>query len=505
MMGPGGMRGGGGRFGRPEEPVTAGPKVAKDAVKAFPSAPLYDPLTLRTFFLEFEDEQWEEQMAAFKGTDVEVSAKLTVDGREYPDVGVHFRGMSSFSGVGEGRKRSLNLSLDWVHKNQQLGSYRSFELLNSHEDPSFLRAVLSYEVERDYLPAPRANFVRVVINGESWGVYVNAQPFNKDFVRDWYGTTKGVRWKVPGSPGGQGSLDYLGDDPAPYKRIYDLRSKDDPKAWADLIRLCKILNTTPPDQLESALAPLLDIEGALRFLALENVLINNDGYWIRTSDYCMYQDTQGRFHVLPRDSNETFSRAMGRMGMGMGLGGPGGIGGPGGFRGPRGLGRPEGAGPARSGVEPNPREEGGPGGPPGRGGRMMGGGGGGNVELDPLVAANDGTRPLISKLLAVPSLRQRYLQHVHGIAQKWLDWEKLGPLARAYHDLIADDVKADTRKLESTEAFEKSLTQDHAASGGFRPGPGGGGSMGLKNFADQRRAYLLQHAEVKKSVAASTP
>lgn len=117
------------------------------------------------------------------------------------------------------------------------------------------------------------------------------------------------------------------------------------------------------------------------------------------------------------------------------------------------------------------------------------------VELDPLVAANDPNKPLISKLLAVPALRARYLGYVREIADKWLDWKKLGPVAERYHALIANDVKADTRKLDSTDDFEKGLTQDIQGSG---MGPFGGGSMGLKQFADQRRAYLLNYSEVKK-------
>src|SRR5439155_1252439 len=152
---------------------------------------------------------------------------------------------------------------------------------------------------------------RVGINGESWGIYVNTQQFNKDFVKEWFGTTKGARWKTPGSPGGRASLAYLCDVVTDYKRIYQIKSKDDPKAWTDLIKLCKVLNETPADHLEEALAPILDIDGALKFLALDNALINNDGYWVRTSDYSLYQDTQGRFHVLPQDSNETFARPGG--------------------------------------------------------------------------------------------------------------------------------------------------------------------------------------------------
>ena len=90
----------------------------------------------------------------------------------------------------------------------------------------------------------------------------------------------------------------------------------------------------------------------------------------------------------------------------------------------------------------------------------------------------------------MPALRERYLGHVRTIAEKSLDWQKFGPLAEKLHQLIAAEVRADGRKLDSTEAFEKSLTQD-VAGNGF--GPGGGGSMGLKNFAEQRRAFLLEY------------
>jgi hypothetical protein len=363
--------------------------------------------------------------------------------------------------------------------------------------------VLSYQIDREYLPAPKANFVRVVINGESWGIYVNVEHFNKDFVQEWFGTTKGARWKVPGSPMGQGRLAYLGEDSAPYKRIYEIKSKDDPKSWADLIRLCKVLNETPADKLEQALAPLLDIDGALKFLALDNALINNDGYWIRTSDYNIYEDVQGRFHILPQDSNETFSRPEG----------PGFGGGPGGGRGRRGGGPgffvppgvgpdsgPQGFGPGIAGGPPSAVQD-------GQGPDRRGAGGGGGrgfarssiegVKLDPLLAAHDPSKPLISKLLAVPSLRKRYLGYVRDIADKWLDWDRLGPIAEQYHGLIAADVQADTRKLESTTAFASSLTGESEATGPGRQ------TIPLKAFADQRRAYLLEYSEIKKLTAAA--
>src|SRR5262249_7500312 len=131
-----------------------------------------------------------------------------------------------------------------------------------------------------------------VINGESWGIYVSQQHFDKEFVKESFGSAKGARWKVPGSPNGRGGLEYLGDDAKDYKRIYEIKSKDDPQAWAALIQLCKILDETPTNKLEAALSPVLDVDGALKFLAWENVLANGDGFWTRASDYCLYLDVQ---------------------------------------------------------------------------------------------------------------------------------------------------------------------------------------------------------------------
>ena len=195
---------GGGRFGGNRPPASPGIRLTSSEVQHYPNAPLYDPATLRTFFIEFENADWEAEMVAFNNTDVDVPATVTVDGRVYRDVGVHFRGNSSF-GVGNGYKRSLNLTFDFVHDDQAIGGYRTLNFLNANADPTLMRTVLSMHIARQYIAAPKANFVRVVINGENWGVYANAQQFNKEFLADNFKTTKGTRWKIPqGGRGGGG-------------------------------------------------------------------------------------------------------------------------------------------------------------------------------------------------------------------------------------------------------------------------------------------------------------
>ena len=71
--------------------------------------------------------------AAFNSTDVEVPATAIVDGKTYKNVGVHFRGMSSYMMVPAGSKRSLNLSFDFVDGKQRLDGYSTLNLLNLNE------------------------------------------------------------------------------------------------------------------------------------------------------------------------------------------------------------------------------------------------------------------------------------------------------------------------------------------------------------------------------------
>jgi hypothetical protein len=84
---------------------------------------------------------------------------------------------------------------------------------------------------------------------------------------------------------------------------------------------------------------------------------------------------------------------------------------------------------------------------------------------------------------------------VRDIAEKWLDWERIRPLAEKYQALIANDVEKDTHKLYSFEAFQNGLTKDLEEPGGRGPRQ----TMSLKTFVERRREFLLNYPEVKKA------
>ena len=71
---------------------------------------------------------------------------------------------------------------------------------------------------------------------------------------------------------------------------------------------------------------MLDVDGALKFLAVEVALVNTDGFWTRASDYSIYQDEKGVFHVIPHDVNEGLGAEEGGRGR-RGFGPPPGAGG----------------------------------------------------------------------------------------------------------------------------------------------------------------------------------
>ena len=122
------------------------------------------------------------------------------------------------------------------------------------------------------------------------------------------------------------------------------------------------------------------------------------------------------------------------------------------------------------------------------------------MELDPFAGSEGQRNALLSRLLAVPTLRTRYLTYMRDIATDWLDWKKIEPIVRSWQALIGPDVKTDGHKLFPYSKFCATLTTDDE-NPGMRPA--GGPGLSLKSFFEKRRAYLLNYPEIKRLAAQS--
>ncbi|MHC4814413.1 MAG: lamin tail domain-containing protein, partial [Planctomycetota bacterium] len=107
------------------------------------------------------------------------------------------------------------------------------------------------------------------------------------------------------------------------------------------------------------------------------------------------------------------------------------------------------------------------------------------------------TRPLLNNVVNTTvkggEWRARYLAHLRTMVNQVYDWKVLGPKVTAYQNLIAAEVQRDSVKLYSNTLFTQNVTQDVLIRVRFS----NQWIPGLKPMVDNRRAYLLNHAEIR--------
>ena len=106
------------------------------------------------------------------------------------------------------------------------------------------------------------------------------------------------------------------------------------------------------------------------------------------------------------------------------------------------------------------------------------------------ITYKDNAQPVLVK--KNPSLRAKYLKNIRTIAEKSLDWKSLGPVVAQYRALLEKEIDADTRKLDSLDAFQK-MTADDATQATERAE-----DYPIRAFADLRRTYLLGYKKPAK-------
>lgn len=473
------------------------------------SSGLYDETVLRTIHLEFKQEDWWQQLEANYGTGVDLPADLTMDGVTYSDVGVRFRGTTSYMMTRNSKKKSFNISIDYGDPEQRLMGYRTLNLNNGHSDPSFMREVLYFGMCREYTPSPKASFVKLVINGENWGIYDSAQQNNADLIEEWFLSNDGERWKadigdvggggmfpvggVPVDPGGGFQpMSFEAWSASPAARDLDGDgeiTEQDYRIFLEQPGAGQIPGGTPPD---SAAAPggrqpgvpgwqprgwpmpggggggmFRGGDRALTWLggdvaeyeqAYELKTDNTDDPWSPLIAACdvlnntaleQLADTLDAVLAVDRwlwflAVENVFTDEDSYLTKGADY---------------------EIYYEVETGqIHPLQHD--------------------GNeafnarsLRRSPVEGENNENRPVISRLLAVPELRQRYLARVRTIVEESLDWDVLAPKIEAYRALIGDEVRADAKKLYSNEEFE-------------------GSPATFGNFVRQRREFLLSHPEV---------
>ncbi|MEL6358174.1 MAG: CotH kinase family protein, partial [Bacteroidota bacterium] len=369
-----------------------------------------------------------------------VEGTVVVNGEKFAGAGIRFKGNSSFfSAYRAGKsKLPLNLKLSYTDKSARYaGRYKTLKLSNVFRDPSYIREVFAYTVARRYVPAPAANFAKVTINGEYWGLYNLSQSIDEQFQEDYYGSKNGLLFKCDPSwqenkavgcqEGDKSNLAYLGKDIACYTDKYELKRADE--GWEELVEFTRILNLEP-EKLEE----IMNVDEALWMLAFNNVMVNLDSYNGRLChNYYLYQDTNRYWHPLLWDMNLSL----------------------GGFR------------------------------FTGLGGRLD------NEQLANLslflhLKEKNQRRPLITKLLGKPLYRKMYVAHAKTMYEDFFAEDQYKVFCEKLREKLRPIVEQDTQKLYSVAAFDQNFTESVIVDKTQQ-------IIGIEELIEGRKAYLSEH------------
>ncbi len=391
-------------------------------------------------------ENWHHLLDSLKmsGGKERVEATISIDGVDYDQVGVRYKGNSSYKNPrSKGQvKLPFNLRADFVKKDQTFpGGFETIKLSNAFQDPSFLREILSYEIARKYMPASRCNFAKVYVNGEYIGFYNNTQAVDDVFLKEAFGTSKNTFFKCDPEwdiihrsdysdcpQGDKASLMYQGDDADCYRGWYELQSKKK-KGWRELIDLTKLLNGHP-ESIEEA----MNVDAILWMLAFNNVLVNLDSYSGRLChNYYLYRTPDSLFTPIVWDMNISF----------------------GGFRWDG----------EKAGELTNEEMQ--------------------TYSMFSHYKNRDRKRPLITNLLANPLYRKIYVGHCRTIVMENFANGEYLKTAKKIQDNINEEVENDPNKLYDYEGFRKNLV--YTVPTGYSK------AIGIVELMEKRTGYLMHH------------
>src|SRR5262249_34804471 len=176
----------------------------------------------------------------------------------------------------QGLKRPLKVEFS-KFGDQQFHGLTALQLHAMPMDPAKGREVVAYSVFRAAgVPAPRTAFAEVTLtvpgkyDKEYLGLYVVVEDVGKPFLKDRFGTDKGLLMK----PFQVRSAEYLGDDWDRYKAQYRPQSEPTKEQAKRVVEFAKLVNQAGDDEFKKQIDSYLDVDEFLRFLAA-NALTSN--------------------------------------------------------------------------------------------------------------------------------------------------------------------------------------------------------------------------------------
>ncbi len=187
---------------------------------------------------------------------------------------------------------------------QEFLGLKKINLNNNYRDPSIMREKLMLDFLGDHMDIHRANYARVTINGEDWGVYMVVEQVDKTFAeKKWGSNDDGNLYKGEFAA----NLADQGDNPDDYRDNYEKKTNEEADDWTDLIDLCQFLSDTDPGDMDTVLGDWIDLDQHLNLLAGLALFASYDSYIGPAHNFYMYhRAADGLWQHVNWDNNGSF-------------------------------------------------------------------------------------------------------------------------------------------------------------------------------------------------------
>jgi len=242
-----------------------------------------------------------------------VHGAVTAEGKTYRPVGLRYSGNASYMASAGGLKRSLLIDLDRFDRHAFHGLH-AIQLQGGALDPTKAREALAFALFREAgVPGPRTAMAEVTLTVPGQydkaflGLYTLVEPVDRAFLVDRFHTDKGLLLRPQGLRG----LDFLGDNWERYRGQYRPLGEPAPAQAQRLIEFARLIQKADDERFRKEIATYLDIDNFLRFMAVQSLIANADGFFTLGYNYYLYLDpASSRFVFIPGDQELAFANFL---------------------------------------------------------------------------------------------------------------------------------------------------------------------------------------------------
>lgn len=250
--------------------------------------------------------------------------EVTIDGERFDGAGIRSKG-----GCGSARhldgKAAFKINLAWddpaeagCPEERRSHGLERLTLNNLVQDASFIHERLAYRFfQLMGVPAPRANHVRLHVNGELWGVYTHVETIDRRMLWRRFADDRGMLYEgtywcdllaqnIP--PGEMDDTGYCISMEFHPSECTTADPEADPENFQPMRQLVQDIAALPDGGFYPEIEQIFEFDTFLSMWAVEEIINHWDGYVGEiNNNYRVYHDpSTGRWSMLPGGVDQTF-------------------------------------------------------------------------------------------------------------------------------------------------------------------------------------------------------